>query len=132
MRAVSALVLAAGALAQHAEVDDYIANAHCKEHYISRHRPVCVGNGECFPHGSDDQNACTSVKMWKWPKHAPGVNPSPINRKATNGIDASQKLVWAYASDITQGAGSENKGRHSSHLVITTVPRPSVELIYTK
>ena len=86
----------------HAEVEDYIANAHCKEHYITYSKPVCVVNGECFPHGSDEANGCTSIEHWKWPNHAVGVNPSPIQRTTANGDD-KRKLVWAHASDITQG-----------------------------
>ena len=106
----SALLLACAAATTselHAEVDDYIHSAHCKDTYIAKHAPACVSNGQCYPHGTDVANGCTSVNMWKWPNHEVGVNPSPINRIASNGMHTNKKLVWAYTSDITQGEAAE-------------------------
>jgi len=86
----------------HALVEDYIADAACKADYIRFSKRVCVGNGKCYPHGTDSINGCKSVKMWKWPDHEVGVNPHHTKRITKNGNDV-RKVVWAYASDITQG-----------------------------
>jgi len=46
----SALLLACAAATTselHAEVDDYIHSAHCKDTYIAKHAPACVSNGQC-------------------------------------------------------------------------------------
>jgi len=90
-----------------AMVHDYIQDDHCKEHYISKHRPACVTpDGHCHPPGHEGVE-CEDVETWQWHhaddpylQYAPGVLPPPHRRMTHNG-GAKKKTVWAYASAIT-------------------------------
>jgi len=109
MKAVVFLAIAAVALAEIAQVHDYIADENCKVHYIRRSRPACVSaKGQCFPYGTSKENNCVDIKQWQWQnfetgaKYAPGVNPLP-NQRITHNGDDTQKIVWAYTGSIFQG-----------------------------
>jgi hypothetical protein len=129
---VAAVALAAVACATtnasaFAEVEDYIANANCKDNYL--HRPVCVGNGECYAHGTDEQNGCTSVEQWKWPEHAVGVLPHPRKRVTANG-SAKQKHVWAYLGDVSQGEAIDMYNKKGAATVTQVLNTPVNQLSF--
>ena len=131
-KAVVAIALAAVACATtnasaFAEVEDYIANANCKDNYL--HRPVCVGNGECYAHGTDEQNGCTSVEQWKWPEHAVGVLPHPRKRVTANG-SAKQKHVWAYLGDVSQGEAIDMYNKKGAATVTQVLNTPVNQLSF--
>jgi hypothetical protein len=90
-------------------VHDYIHDEHCKENYISKHRPACVTeDGQCHPPETQGVE-CRDIETWQWwneddeyMQYAPGVLP-PANRRVTHKGDAKAKIVSAYTSAITQG-----------------------------
>jgi hypothetical protein len=106
----------------YADVEALITNVNCRENFI--HRDVCVSDSECFAHGTDEVNKCTSFTggEWKWPNHAVGVVPHPRQRKTAN-FDATQKHVWAYVADVTQADAANTyneKGALTTDQVLST------------
>ena len=61
---LAALTLSVADALEWAQVHEYIQDDHCKEHYISKHRPACVTeDGKCHPHGHEGVE-CRNVDTW--------------------------------------------------------------------
>jgi len=113
----------------YADVETYITNENCRDNFL--HRDVCVSDSECFAHGTDEVNQCTSFKGgdWKWPKHAKGVVPHPRSRKTAN-LDATEKHVWAYVADVTQGEAANTYNQKGALTVDQVLSTPVNQLAF--
>jgi len=63
---IAALTLSIVEALEWAMVHEYIEDDHCKEHYISKHRPACVTtDGKCYPPDVKGVE-CRNVDTWQW------------------------------------------------------------------